>query len=352
MKRFESPEYARLIAEKVSVLAKKSGKASAFIFGNTKKRLDEGRFIYYPPIKDLTYVVAGHAIVYSQKDASAMAEMVDGIVDIIFVDAEKKAMKYPGHDLGNIASGVIETVKKSKVFTFKANDLTVSAVDTLISQLKEPLAGKRVAIIGVGNTGFKLALKLVERGCRVTITRRNRELLAKIAEVINSIKPEETISCVNYTYSNLDASVDADILIGATHGTPAVTVDMIKVMKPEGIIIDMGKGCIYPEAITFARSRGMKVFRVDSLSGFEGAVSTILETEKIIRGGMGRRKLNGIWMVSGGIMGERGDIVVDNINDPKVIAGIANGYGDFIINPSQEELDRLRRLEKILNSRA
>jgi hypothetical protein len=43
----------------------------------------------------------------------------------------------------------------------------------------------------------------------------------------------------------------------------------------------------------------------------------------------GRKKIDSCFYVSGGELGKKGDIVVDNVYKPKNVYGIANGKGDF-----------------------
>ena len=63
---------------------------------------------------------------------------------------------------------------------------------------------------------------------------------------------------------------------------------------------------------------------------------------------MGRRKLNGETIVAGGLFGEKGDIVVDNIANPEVVFGIANGKGDFVRNLLANQSRRIKRLQSFI----
>ena len=44
----------------------------------------------------------------------------------------------------------------------------------------------------------------------------------------------------------------------------------------------------------------------------------------------GRKKIKKIFIVSGGQLGKKKDIIVDNVNKPQCIYGIADGKGDFL----------------------
>ena len=43
-----------------------------------------------------------------------------------------------------------------------------------------------------------------------------------------------------------------------------------------------------------------------------------------------RKKIKNNFIVSGGQLGKKKDIIVDNINNPQYIYGIADGKGDFL----------------------
>ena len=76
-------------------------------------------------------------------------------------------------ELGNLSSTVKTNTKNTLVHEFKPNDITVEHVWLLLRSHFGILGKKRVAIIGSGNIGFKLGLKLVESGASVILNRRD-----------------------------------------------------------------------------------------------------------------------------------------------------------------------------------
>lgn len=318
-----------------------------FTIANTRKRDKEG--LYFPPLRVTRLAVAGNAIVYNPQQAKVIAGYVDGKVEYILVDAEKKIVQSEYGDWigGNIERLVKETVKKSKVFTFKANDLTVDAIDMLLAQFVYKIGGKKIAIIGSGNIGSKIALRLVERGAWVNITRRDYKKASVIAKALNLIKPEQTMAVVKAFKSSRQAVKDADILIAATAGEPAVDTGMIRLLNKDALIVDVGKGSIFKEAIIFAEKHGHTVLRLDIRAGFEGVVANILATEKLLREVLGRRTIEGINIVAGGMMGRRGDVIVDNIIQPARCLGIADGTGDMIRNICEEDVQKIKKIRDL-----
>jgi glutamyl-tRNA reductase len=231
--------------------------------------------------------------------------------------------------------------------------LSVEAVDTLLTELtKKRLTGigaARITILGAGNLGAKLALKLVERGAKVTITQRKKEKLDTIVEALNYIKPDYTTSYVSGTIDNEAAAKGAEILIGATQGIPVITPEMIGSLADKAIVLDVGKGTLCPEAISLAENKNIDIYRLDITASLEGLISALWATEEIVNTKMGRRMFHNESLVSGGFLGRKNEIVVDNVWSPERIYGIADGKGDFVRNLSVEQLSRIESLQALID---
>jgi len=341
------------LVKNINQVASIEGKQTGFLIGNTTKVDSHG--MYFTPIRKTRSMVLGGAIVYSEAQAIKIAKLVDGKLDYILVDAEKKvadSMSLSG-DQANIERAVRETVSKSKLWVYKGNDLSVEAVDVFISYLFKDylkgLGGKKIAIIGAGNMGAKLALKLVERGGDIVLTRRDKVKLKTIVDAINLIKPKYTYAEVNYTTDNQIAANGADVLIGTTNGIPAITKNMVQDLAESALIIDVGKGTMEIDAIIMASKKNISVFRLDISAALAGVIEAQLVMEDIVKRKMGSRKLNSETIVAGGVFGKAGDIVVDNITKPEVVYGIANGKGDFVRNLSEFQYRKLKGIKEIIS---
>ena len=89
-------------------------------------------------------MVVGGVIVFSEKQAIEITSVVDGKVDYVLVDAEKKVadVNSISGESSNIERAVREKVVKSTLWVYKGNDLFVEAVDSLLSYLlKDSLKG-------------------------------------------------------------------------------------------------------------------------------------------------------------------------------------------------------------------
>lgn len=310
------------------------GKKTGFIIGNTAKQLNLQTYLI--PKRVTPLMLTCGAIVYSECDAIALAKAVDGKVDVVLVDAEKKIADADSSTgaPGNIERAVRENINHSKLWTFKGNDISVDAADAFLVRLYENnlagIGGKKVSIIGCGNLGSKLALKLVERGAHVFITRRRHQLLDQIVAALNVIKPIHTTSKVRGCYDNLEACLNADIVIGASQGHVVITEDMVDCLPDDAVLLDIGKGTIEKAAIAKAIRRGIRVYRLDVSCAMAGVISKLLMLDILYGDSMGRREIDGKFYVSGGVMGHHGDIVVDSFENPTIVYGIADGVGDFL----------------------
>ena len=116
-------------------------------------------------------------------------------------------------------------------------------IDEYFNKDLRGVSGKKIGIIGCGNIGSKIALNLTEQGAKVNLNRRNIKKLDTIIKAINILKPKNTKEKAEKK-DKLLASKNADVLIGTTDGKPVINSEMVKVMKNNSLIIDVGKGTI------------------------------------------------------------------------------------------------------------
>jgi hypothetical protein len=327
---------------------------------------------YLTPLRFLENGVMRGVVVNTSNQAIIAAGIVGDLVDKVLVDAEKKInprfeynhqlLRHFGFDLSdenkafisqqnnvNISVGVQATLSPNKIIHYKPNDLTVDAVWTLLSLKLKQLFGKKITIVGCGNIGFKLALKLVESGADVTIVRRDYKKGLSMAEAINIARPDSCVALANCVRSALEASKLCDVLIGASSGdAPVITWAMIDNMASNGFIVDIGKGNVDKFAVAKALERGIEIMRGDITGALYGFVSHALLTQDVIDNKMGRVEVTSkISILSGGLLGEDGEFIVDNFKCPTIIYGIADGSGNLKIELNDDEQINLRELRRI-----
>jgi ornithine cyclodeaminase/alanine dehydrogenase-like protein (mu-crystallin family) len=227
----------------------------------------------------------------------------------------------------------------------------VDAVWTFLSTKLNYLSGKRVAILGCGNIGSKLALKLVESGVNVVIMRRDVLKGESIASAINLIKPSASRGVATYNPSAVHASKLCDIVISAANAnTPILTLDIIQNISKGGFIIDIGKGNVPPNIIKRSFEKNIDIIRADITASLYGFISHRQKIQDIIQCKMGRANIDSdISIVSGGIIGRCGEIVVDNFASPSLIYGVSDGIGNMKIYPNSTDKKNIETVKKIIN---
>ena len=330
-------------------------------------------FPYTTPVRLSGDKVIAGVIVGSQIEALIVSSYIENFVDYLLLDVEKKIpiQKIPDDDIflafnfnksmfvensntvsgvefGNISSAVRKIFPSSKIINYKPNDLTVESIWFFLSHKFENFAGLKIAIIGAGNIGFKLALKLVESGAFVNLNRRNEVLGLQLANTINAIKPKNTIAEAKFYEDPIRASTLCNVIIGTGKSSSLIITDtMVSVMMKKGIIIDCGKGNITEEAINYSYDIGLNIYRGDVTTGIISFVDQADIIKNTLNNKTGRKVVkNNIFIISGGVYGKLEDIVVDNFDCPKIIYGMADGRGQIITNLTKPQKEKI---ECVLN---
>lgn len=340
--------------QRVRLIAKKEKKKTGFCIGNTKKKVS--RDYFFTPIRNTTFCVAGSIIIDKIEIAEFLFQVLDGKVDYLFVDTEKKISPqlYSLHDAGNVERTARKMVRESILFTYKGNDLTVDALDSFLAQKvcwdEKGLGGKKIAVIGAGNIGFKISLKLLERGAHPWICRRSTNKLRVMIDALNIVKPESTIAVARGSTKISECIEKADVVIGLTPGASVITPELLHLINNPAVLIDAGKGSFARQSIVEASERGMPVYRSNIVGSFEAQVGLLLKTWQFINSHAGRGVIDGVPVVAGGLVGFRGELVVNDINFPSEIYGVADGSGDFIQDLDEQQAENIEILRRWISS--
>ena len=274
------------------------------------------------------------------RDASLLAEIVtafEPIVALFFIDCEIKG----GVDLVATAQDLIPV---EKLHYFKPNDFTVEALDEWIAQRARRGRGSRAAIIGAGNIGAKIALRLSERGFEVRLAGKNLEKTTLTASALNAISLGG--GAISAATDTLTACTNANLILGCTPGVAVIDAKEIGAAASDALLIDVGNGTFSRAAIAKAQRRFMTLEVLAPTAGWDGFMRRFFSTQDLQRG-LGRRMLeNSVWIVSRGVMGFPGDVLVDNVNVPSRVIGVCNGTGDLLYG--EEAVRRMKIVEDSL----
>ncbi len=327
-----------------------------------------------PPIREINDILIFGVIVYSSEQLKKICKILDESVDAIFVDTEKKIPFIIGSknknnfhpnqikdinkgsrlsqefvELGNLSGTVKSNTNNTLVHEFKPNDITVEHVWLLLRKHFGFFGKKKVAIIGSGNIGFKLGLKLVESGVTTVLNRRDLSKCIAFSNSINLIKPQGTLASASFSADKIKACFSADAIIGCSNNSNVIDTDMLRCMKPKGIVVDVGKGNITTQAVSYSKRKKIKIIRCDITKTINNYISFYFKFYKD-RSPEGFKKISkNLKIISGGYIGNKGDIVVDNYLSPNQILGVADGSGRFENKISKSQKQKIKLVREKFN---
>lgn len=308
---------------------KKSKKKIAFTIGTTSKR--GVKKSYLTPIRETRYLNILGINIYNKDDVKKVINKIHEFVDYVFIDCERKIQN--NFSVFEIINYFKTKNKKrlSKIifFTYKGNDLTVESADNFLEN-KYGKNNYTIGIIGLGNIGSKLALKISERGKKVYVFRRNKRKLRIIAKALNLIKCRYDQKKISLSTSVLKIAKKSDILISCSSSDKfIITKQIIENSKNLKFILDVGKESISNDGIIFANENQIEILRLDVSLSLTSMIESYIKYDGDVLKKTGRKKINKNFIVSGGYVGMKNDLVVDNVNNPKKIYGLADGSGGF-----------------------
>lgn len=278
-------------------------------------------------------------LVTGVEQARTCLSALDGQVDYLLIDIEKK------QDLSLIREAR-HIIKRSKVITCKPNDATLESCDLLIRHYyHDTLENKPVLIIGSGNLSTKLALRLAERQANVHLHSRNHQKSAQIADSLNLILPKFTrpiqaIEKPKQKYAMIISFLSAEEIIGE---------DYLSLLNTHSLVIDGGINNFKSTFIQKALEKGITCYRLDVRIAFLYNLLLLSdEVDSFFSQVMGRLKnpKKDYDLVSGGVIGSRGDVIVDQVIKPNQVVGIADGLGG-VVPESDYSKDEQRRAAEL-----
>jgi len=119
------------------------------------------------------------------------------------------------------------------------------------------------------------------------------------------------------------------IVLGAAQKRATIDDALIDRVPVGAGVYDIGIGNLTPAAAERARARGLRLYRLDNRAGISSAIVRLLETDFMVGKLMGHMRVKGVDIVAGGLLAPPGAVIVDDIRDPAVIFGVADGSGRF-----------------------
>ena len=211
-------------------------KVVVFTIASTSKKEQEP---YLLPLRAFDNFTVTGCVLFDTSDLLQIIKVIDGLPDIIFVDSEFNYKKEEDDISASVNSinkqyETLFTIStrhllKSQLLEFKPSDITVNAAWSFVTKLGS-VSGKKISIIGAGNIGSKLALKLAESG-GIVIIRLSSETGITIARGLNNIKSSLTQNDVKYVKDKRKALLDAEVVVGTSNGVQVINSDMLALVQ-------------------------------------------------------------------------------------------------------------------------
>lgn len=235
--------------------------------------------------------------------------MADGVFDAIAFDSD---IKLPlSSELLQIAE---KHIKQSKLFFYSDINTWADSAIQFVLQQEKGLYGKSVLLAGEG---------------------------ALYDAVLHRI---------NYLGASIvtDTSVAIDVVIGCALKSTSVDESIMNRLGLKPTLYDIGIGNFTLGLIEAAHSKAYPIYRIDIRAGISSLVINLLETDYLINKVMGRAKIKDVELVAGGMMGKKNAVIIDDINFPSSIIGVADGRGNVKIDLAEEDHTNIAFVERLI----
>jgi 4-hydroxy 2-oxovalerate aldolase/long-chain acyl-CoA synthetase len=308
------------VVAEIYALAAKSGARSAFTIARVPR--PTGRGPTFPFMRAGDTIVIGNAEVESAAEAMAIAVALDGKVDYVLVDTDSDL----GRD-GRISAVLRAALKRSTMLSYSDRAAHVVSTERLVREL---LRGKDLATVGLsdlGPFGGSLALRLMQSGWSL---RLHDDDPARLERCLTALRTLSADAGPCDALSAPGSGEALDILIGARLREPCIGPELVARIGAKGSIVDAGIGTLTGGAREECERRGHAIYRVDMRAGLFAEAMAALTAHEVAKQIMGRSEIAGATVVAGGVMGRRGNIVVDTIRQPTKVIGVADGNGALL----------------------
>ena len=260
-----------------------------------------------------------------------IAKEFDNQIFKFIVDLEKKGFVGIGKSenllTGNLEGRMEEIVEKNKILGIRFDSLTSEHVVNLLIKENPFLYKRSISVIGLGNIGFKIAMSLLECGNNIEIYSRNFNKTFEKCNCMDLLKPSSTLARPILHREIESSLINKDIIITATNSSDVINFKNCKLINKEARIISVGHEEINKEAVEFFKiNTKVDLSRVDISQSLIQYVQGLLDdNDKKPKRVMHNKK----FFVSGGFIGNPGDFVVDDAEDPQLIFGFISEDGKF-----------------------
>lgn len=235
----------------------------------------------------------------------------DGVFDAIAMDSDIKCSFSP-----SLVEYAAENVKKSKLLWYSDMTTWADAGMNLVTCLENGVYKKNILLTGEGILADKLRSRLTELG------------------------------------ANVSTEGEADVVIGAAIKKNSFDVGKLSQVKSGAKVYDIGIGNFSGDDIAQFKDKDCTLYRIDIRAGISSIILGLFETDYLVNKVMGTATIKGVDLVAGGVLGNDGAVIIDDINRPSHIIGVADGKGYIKKGElNKAENDALKFVTELINSK-
>ena len=302
--------------EAVVALATRTNKATVLVVQQFPVAEDAG--VLFPHVRESIATIMGFVELGTADDLSWVLDTSDEAFNWVVVDCDQKL---PG------SAGVVALararVKPEQLLFYSDNQVWFDSGLDIVQRIEGGLTGKTVLLCGVGPLADCFAAALPRIGAAIV---RSDDLGSTAAP--------------------------PPLVLGTSQKRESIGAAIVERLPAGSAVYDVGLGNLSSGAADLARSRGMRLYRLDNRAGISSAIIRLLETDYMVGKLMGHLRLKNVDIVAGGLLAPTGAVIVDDIHSPSLIFGVADGKGRFKepLDPADE--DRVTFVRSLMRTSA
>ena len=134
-----------------------------------------------------------------------------------------------------------------------------------------------------------------------------------------------------------EESKNCHFVLGCTPGIPVIDRTVVDNLSEYAKIIDVGNGTVDLEGINLAQERKIEILSPSSFAGYAGMIENWLLQRRLF--GRNKRKLfENNSLIIPGFFGKRGDVIVDDVDNPARVMGICDGKGNILSKENSQPI--------------
>jgi len=274
-------EATRAVTFEANVLAKKYGKLA--VFNVVQCYRSPRRTRVSTSIMDGPEYVIASAEVADAQAAATIVDAADGGAPLLLLDCDLKTT----HSRGIIESAIAHA-KQSQVLHYSDLSAWARCVAALVAR-RGASDGRMLAVNVAGNNALA-----------------------------NHIERELALIGSRDEGAQLDAVVACD---------DQTDPGLVERLRPDGFLVDALIGAVSERMSEVCRERGIPIYRPDMRAVIHSEAATAVGIATLVSRVQGIGVIDGISIAAGGMLAPLGTVIVDSINTPSRVYGVADGKG-------------------------